>query len=56
MDYGELLELIMIGCDNTDCNHCNLNEICCAYEISPTNIKNYLIECNKKLFGTKETS
>lgn len=49
MDYGELLEVIIDGCDNTDCQHCNLYNLCVKYETTPLKIKEYLSECEKEL-------
>lgn len=51
MDYGELLELIIDGCDNTDCQHCILYNLCVKYEITPLRIKYYLLECEKRIIN-----
>ena len=55
MNYGELLENILIDCVNTDCEHCVLNLICEKHGITPHEIKKYLIECNKRLLDTEKT-
>lgn len=49
MDYGELLEIIIYGCDNTDCQHCILYELCVKYDTTPEKVKQYLLECEKEL-------
>lgn len=49
MDYGELLELLIDGCDNTDCEHCVLEETCKEYNTTPEKTKEYLINCEKEL-------
>lgn len=55
MNYGSLLELILVGCDNTDCDHCDLDLICDNHGMTPNDIKQYLFECNKKLFVDEKT-
>lgn len=55
MNYGNLLVLILVGCENTDCNHCELALICENYGITPINIKQYLLECNKKLLDNEKS-
>lgn len=49
MDYGELLELLIDGCDNTDCQHCVLSILCGLYDITPQEVKDYLLEAEKEL-------
>ena len=49
MDYGELLELLIDGCDNTDCQHCGLYILCGLYDITQQEVKDYLLECEKQL-------
>ena len=49
MDYGELLELLIDGCDNTDCQHCVLYSLCGLYGITPQEVKDYLLEAEKEL-------
>ncbi len=49
MNYGDLLEIIIEGCYNTDCQHCNLYNLCAKYDTSPLKIIAYLSECEKEL-------
>ena len=39
MTYGEILGFLVEECDNTDCQHCILYELCVKY----------LLECEKEL-------
>ena len=49
MNYGELLEIINEECYKTDCQHCNLYNLCDKYDTSPLKIIAYLSECVKEL-------
>ena len=49
MTYGELLGFIVEECDNTDCQHCILYELCVKYDTTPEKVKQYLLECEKEL-------
>ena len=54
MDYWQLLELIISGCDNTDCSHCELELICEINGITPLYVSEYLSECENQLIEAEK--
>ena len=49
MTYGELLDFLIEECNNTDCEHCVLDETCKEYNTTPEKTKEYLIKWEKEL-------